>query len=278
MSRIAALPKIVNLGRRWLRNLMAGLIGPFKLLVEHHNLLRVLIKRDIFNQTSGTVLGSFWVLAQPALQVLAFWFLFDFVLKVRMPGRVPFLEYFLMGMLPWFLISSVIQRNLMVLTEFSALYQRSVFPIRLLPLVPMLMAGLTYGVILPILAGFMIGWPAAVLALFIVVGLMIWLLPICYLVAILGLFVRDARQVIPFLLMMTLFLTPILYMPQQLGAIQPWLVLNPFADLMAVIHGVLQGMPVTVGNFVRPLALWLILLAPAWALFRRTEPHMREEL
>ena len=40
----------------------------------------------------------------------------------------------------------------------------------------------------------------------------------------------------------------------------------------------LQDLPLTPGNLLRPLALWLLALAPAWVLFRRTEPHMREAL
>jgi lipopolysaccharide transport system permease protein len=56
------------------------------------------------------------------------------------------------------------------------------------------------------------------------------------------------------------------------------LAFNPFADLMAVIHGLLQGMPFSAGNIIRPLLLWLLLMGPAWLLFVRAEPHMREAL
>ena len=97
--------------------------------------------------------------------------------------------------------------------------------------------------------------------------------------ALLGLFVRDARHVIPFLLTMVMFLTPILYVPQQLPeSLRGFLVLNPFADIMAIVHFFLQDMPITVGNIVRPFVLWFFLLGPAWTLFNRAEPHMREEL
>jgi lipopolysaccharide transport system permease protein len=61
-------------------------------------------------------------------------------------------------------------------------------------------------------------------------------------------------------------------------SVQPWLVLNPFADLMAVVHALVQGMPLSWGNFTRLGVLWVVLLVPAWTLFLRSEPHMRETL
>jgi lipopolysaccharide transport system permease protein len=184
-----------------------------------------------------------------------------------------------MGMLPWFFISGAIQRNVMVLTEFSALYQRSVFPIKLLPLVPLLFISIIYAIIWPVVTGIFLGWYAAFWALILVGLIGFWLVPVSYLMALLGLFVRDARHVVPFFLTMVMFLTPILYVPQQLPeSMRGFLILNPFADIMAIVHFLLQDMPITVGNVVRPLVLWFFLLGPAWALFKRAEPHMREEL
>lgn len=265
--------------QRFTRNFWAGLTGPFRLLITRRDLVRVLIKRDIATRTSGTVLGGVWMLAQPALQVLAFWFLLDFVLRVRFPGQVSFLNYFLLGMLPWLMISEVMQRNLTVLTEFSTLYQRSAFPVNLLPLLPLMVSGLFYGVVYAVVAGLLEGWVAALWAPLVVMLLLLWLLPVCYLLAVLGLFIRDARQLIPFLLTLTMYLTPILYMPEMLPeGMRMLMVFNPFADIMALIHGLLQGMPVAAGHGLRPLLIWLLLLAPAWVLFRRTEPHMREAL
>lgn len=268
-----------NLASRWFRSSVAALIGPAQLLTKNRGLVWVLLKRDIESQTSGTVLGGIWIFAQPALQVAAFWFLLAVVLRVRMPGQLDFIDYFLMGMLPWFLISSIIQRNLMVLTEFSALYQRSLFPIKLLPLVPLLFVAMTYALIWPLVTTILLGWQAAFWSLLLVALISLWLVPASYLIATLGLFVRDTRHVVPFMLTMVLFLTPILYVPEQLPeSVRAFLIFNPFADIMAIVHFFLQGMPLSVGNVLRPMGLWLVLLGPAWALFNRAEPHMREEL
>jgi lipopolysaccharide transport system permease protein len=97
--------------------------------------------------------------------------------------------------------------------------------------------------------------------------------------AVLGLFIREARQVVPFALTLILYLTPILYMPDQLPpALRSWSALNPLADVMVLLHAAVQGQSWTWDNLLRPLTLWLLLTPTAWLLFKKTELHMREAL
>ena len=256
-----------------------GLVRPLIALVRHRLLLGLLLRREVIGRTSGTWFRAGWLLLGPGLQVLAFWFLLDVVLRVRLPGRVVFLDYFLIGILAWFLIVEVLQRAVGIFAEQAALYQRGSFPLVLLPLVPLVMALLVHGSVYLIVCTLLLGPAALPGAGVVLAGLFLLLLPAAYLLAVLGHFLRDLRQLLPFVLTMGLYATPIFYPPAMLpAALQPWLVLNPFADLMALIHGLLQGLPVSAGNLLRPLALWLLMLAPAWVLFRRSEPHLREAL
>ena len=82
-----------------------------------------------------------------------------------------------------------------------------------------------------------------------------------------------------FAMTMVMYLTPILYASEMIPEVlRGLLIFNPMADVMALIQGWIHGFPVTAGQFFRPLGLWLVLLAPAWAIFHRSEPHMREML
>jgi lipopolysaccharide transport system permease protein len=258
---------------------VTGLLGPFRVLAQEWNLLCLLVRRDIVDRTSGTLLGGTWMLAQPALQVLAFWFLLDFVLRIKTPGKVAFVDYFLTSMLPWLFISETLTRSVSVMSEFSALYKRTVFPLKVLPLLPALVAGLIYLPVFAVVAGFLTGLQGAIKAVLILIVILVWLLPVSYLLAVFGCFLKDLRQIFPFLLNMMLYLTPIMYLPEMLPPeFQSLLSVNPFADVIALIHGVLQDMLVTTGNVLRPVLCWVSLLAPAWVLFHRAEPHMREVL
>jgi len=135
--------------QRILKKLFSG-FSPIVLLFRQRFLILQLLRRDIVGRTRGTLLGWLWLIAQPALQVIAFWFLLDIVFQMRSPGQVRYLNYFLIGMLPWLYLSEVLNRSINVLNEFAALYQRSRFPVAVLPLLPMVMGLLIY---LPVYAG-----------------------------------------------------------------------------------------------------------------------------
>lgn len=270
---------VFNFIKRYFVATYAGLSGPFQAAYTHRYLLFLLIKRDIITRTSGTLLGNAWLVFQPALQILAFWFLLDMVLKVKFPGGVAFVDYFLIGMLPWLFISEVLSRSLTVLTEFGGLYQRAVFPIIILPLLPLFLSTILYIFVMVITAGLLEGVHTIPMAVLTILLLALWLMPFCYLLAIISLFLKDIGQFFPFLISVTLYLTPILYMPVQMPEPMHWvLIINPIADLMALIHAGIQDLPWTFGHIWRPLGLWLLLLGPAWVLFRRAEPHVREML
>lgn len=254
-------------------------LGPFSALYEERFLMGQLLIREIASRTSGTLLGGLWLLLQPALQVLAFWFLLDLVFKVRSPGTVSYLDYFLTGMLPWLFFNDTLIRSQTVLSEFAPLYQKTRFPIKVLPLLPPLLNVGIYAPIYGLTLWALQGSAAALKAFLVILLLGVWVIPLTYLMAVLGLFARETRQVFPFLMSLLLYVTPILYAPDMLPeAFRPYLILNPLADVIALIQGCLHDGAIPHGTGLRPLALWLLLIAPSWILFRRTEPHLREML
>ena len=252
----------------------------FGLPFSNRHLLHMLIKREIVSRTSGTSLGWLWMLIQPSLQVLAMWFLFSVILKVRYPNVAGgYLGYYLTGMVPWLMLSEVIQRSLTVMSDYSSIYQRSVFPLALLPLLPIFVSGAIYLVIFVTVGFFISGWLGALGAFFVIFMLLFWLIPIAYLLAVFGLFVRDLQQIASFILTMFLYVTPILYMPDAFPArFSWWLVINPFAQLTAIAHSAVQGLPLSFAHFALTVALWLMIIYPARILFLRAQPYMREAL
>lgn len=265
----------------YFHNFTGGLTTPFRAAAANASLLRVLIRRDIANRTSGTLLGGFWPLIQTALQVLGFWFLFDVIYGARLGGDAgpSFLEYLLVGILPWLCLVEVLVRSCNMLQEFSPLYKRNPFPLEILPLLIMVIPGAVFTAVYFFTCLLLFGWPAALASLPVIPLLLLWLLPLTLLFPVLGLFVKDFAQALPFLLMIAMYATPILYFPDMLpDTVRPWLLLNPFADVLALVHGAVQGMEVEAENLLRPLLLWLLLLGPAWMVFRRSQPHVREVL
>jgi lipopolysaccharide transport system permease protein len=259
--------------------LLGGVFFPLQACIRHASLLNMLVKREMVVRTSGTLLGKLWPLLQPALQALGFWFMFDVVYGMRANTGPAFTEFLLTGMLPWLCLSEVLNRSLGMFREFSALYRRTPFPVELLPILIMIIPAIVFTAIYGLLCFAMFGPVAAMKSLIVMPLLLLWLLPFVLLFSILGLFIRDFAQALPFVLTFLMYSTPILYFPEMLPDwYQRWLWLNPLADVMAVIHAIVQETEITESAVIRLLVLWIVLLVPSWLIFRRSMPHIREVL
>jgi lipopolysaccharide transport system permease protein len=264
-----------RLGRLWWDSVSV----PFGAAVQHAALLRMLLQREVVVRTSGTLLGQLWPLLQPAMQVIGFWFLFAVVYDMRTIRGPGFLQYLLLGMLPWLCLSEVLNRATNLFREFSVLYARSPFPLELLPLVILVIPGVVYTSVLVLTVTWLLGLVAALKALVVIPLLLLWLFPLLLLLAVTGLFTRDLTQGLPFVLMLLMYATPILYFPDMLPAlVREYLWLNPFADLMMLIHAWVEGSALPTNSALRLFAIWLLLLPPCWLWFRRTLMHVRELL
>lgn len=270
---------ITSLAGSYLRNVVDGIKVPFRSSIAHASLLRMLLKREVVNRTSGTLLGKLWPLLQPTLQVLGFWFLFDIVYGMRVNRGPSFLDYLLTGMLPWLCLMEVLSRAAGMFREFSMVFRRTPFPIEILALLIMIIPGVVYTIVYFLTCLLLFGPVVALQSLPVIPLLLLWLLPFVLLTSVLGLFLRDFAQAVPFVLMLIMYSTPILYFPDMMpDTVQSWLWLNPFADLMAAIHAMVNTGPLNVDGIGRLLGLWLLLLGPAWLIFRRSLPHIREVL
>lgn len=269
----------MNFVLRYCRNVLSGLVTPFALSFRYRGLLRMLLRREIATRTSGTILGFFWPLVQPALQVLGFWFLFDIVYGMRMERGAGFLAYLLVGMLPWLCLSEVLNRSANMFREFATVFRRTPFPIEILPVELMCIPGFVYTLVFSVIAGLLFGALAMLKAVVVIPLVLAWLMPLVLICSLLGLFLRDFAQGLPFVLMLLLYCTPILYFPDMLpDGMREWIWLNPFSDLIAVIQAWVRGLEVPLNSLARLVGLWLLLLGPTWLLFKRSLPHVREVL
>jgi lipopolysaccharide transport system permease protein len=273
--------KIPVLLSAFARNVYQGLAVPLISSFRHRDLLRMLLRREVVNRTSGTFLGMLWPLLQPALQVAGFWFLFDIVYGMRFNRGPDFMGYLLVGILPWLCLTEVLGRAAGMFREFASLYRRTPFPIELLPVLVMLVPGMVYTLVYALIVGLMYDLTAALYALLLIPMILLWALPLVLLFSVLGLFARDFAHALPFALMLLMYATPILYFPQMLPeTVQALLWLNPFADLMSIVHALAQAETYSfnTASLVRLTVEWLLLLGPCWLVFRRSLPHIREVL
>jgi lipopolysaccharide transport system permease protein len=211
------------------------------LFSEHRGLISSMVKRDLTGRYKGSVMGLLWTVITPAVQIVIFTLIFKGIFNARFGperSRFGFAIYLFCGMLPWIAFSEGVQRAATTLTENVNLVKRVVFPIESLPvnlalaaivqqlfgtLVLLLLAAVFERVLSPTV----LLLPLLLLPQFLITVGLGWL------VASLGVFIRDIPQFSQLVLMTWMYLTPIIYPENYVPAQYHWLVaLNPMSALI----------------------------------------------
>jgi len=196
------------------------LLDTARKLARHRGLLATLTVRELKGRYRGSILGFFWSLAQPLLLLFVYSLVFGHVFQPRVAGAEPYPLFLVCGLFPWIWFSTALGEATVSLTGNAGLIRRSVFPIELLPAVPVLSNLVQFVLALPVLLGGVVwgrieGWPvggwgiAAVplivlLELPLVAGLSLGL-------SALHAHFKDVRDLLTSVLTLLFFLTPIIY-------------------------------------------------------------------
>lgn len=207
-------------------------------LWRYRELLYFLAWRDVVVRYKQTAIGVAWAVVRPALAMIVF------VLFRRLMGsarsEVPDAILVLAAVLPWQFFSSALQDASGSLIGNTNLISKVYFPRLVVPVAAIVTACADFLVTLGLLAvvmvqyGFAPGPTILALPLFAVLAAML-ALGTGLLVAALNVQYRDFRFVVPFLLQVTLFVSPIAFTTATMP--EPWrsfYVLNP---LVGIIDG-----------------------------------------
>jgi lipopolysaccharide transport system permease protein len=244
---------------------------PVRNLLRHRSLIASLVRRDIVGRYRGSVGGAFWTVFHPLLLMVAYYFVFAVVLRVRFgagQGSGDFVFYFLCGMLPWLAFSEAVGRSPNVVLDHSNFVKRVVFPLEILPLNLTLTGLVTEFFALLIFLAALLGtgrgldWTAVYLPVILVPQLLLTA-GLCWFLAALGVFLRDIGQIMGFVLTVWFFATPIVYPASALP--EGWLWLfekNPMYTVVEAYRAVfLESSPPSATPL---LVLWAVAVAAFW--------------
>jgi lipopolysaccharide transport system permease protein len=220
-------------------------------LPRRFDLIWPLARRMLVARYRGSALGLLWALLTPAVMIGVFTFLFAGVFGARFnEGGTP-LEYALYlfcGLLPWTAFSETLQQSSGIVVAHANLVKRVVFPLEALPVAQALaaLAAQLFGTAALVVATLLVRHELHATILWLPVLLVPQLLLTlggAWLVASLGVFIRDTAQVLGLVLMAWLYLTPIIYPEQVVPArFRPALELNPLTPLVrSYRRAVLEG-------------------------------------
>lgn len=199
-------------------------------------------RRDVLARYRGSLLGLAWSFLTPLLTLGVYTFVFREILKARWPtGDGSDLDFALRvyaGLIVFNLFSEVMVRAPALVTSQPNLVKKVVFPLQILPWVSVL-AALFHVVLnlLVLIGAALVGGvapSAALLALPLIVAAFVpFLLGLGWLLASLGVFVRDIGQATGMIISLLMFLSPIFYPASALPERwQPVLALNPLVRVI----------------------------------------------
>lgn len=252
--------------------------GSLAELWDHRELLYFLVWRDVKLRYKQTALGALWAILQPLMMTAVFYVLFGRLaaLEQRVPG-VPYAVYALAGLLPWTFFSNAVAASSASLVGGAQLITKVYFPRLVIPLAAVGAALVDLVVAVPVLLVLLLASgrmppPTAVLTPLAVVGLALAASGVGLALSALTVRYRDFRHVVPFMLQVWLFLTPVIYPVTLVPARWRLLIyLNPVAGVVDAFRSALLGTPLEPSGVALSLAVSLVLLAAAVLYFRRVE-------
>ncbi len=210
-------------------------------LPRRSDLVLSFAKRELMSRYKGSVLGILWAVVTPVVTIAIFTFIFAGLFGARFGPAGSHWDYALYvfcGLLPWTMFQESVQQSATTIVAHANLVKRVVFPLETLPAAQTLSALGTelFGIIALLIAAALIQRQLHPTILWLPVLLVPQLLAAfgaAWLVASLGVFLRDIAQGIALLLMAWMFLTPIIY-PESIvpERYRPFIEANPFTALV----------------------------------------------
>lgn len=246
-------------------------------LWRYRELLLILTWRDVKVRYKQTVLGAAWAVLQPFATMVVFSLFFGRV--AEMPaGGMPYPLFVFAGLLPWFFFANAITSASQSVVGNQALVTKVYFPRLLIPLSAagphLIDLGIGFAMLLVMMLIYGV-MPGATLLLtpLLILALVVAALGMGILLSALTVAYRDFRHVVPFLVQLWMFATPVVYM--QVDAIGPrgrlLLPLNPAYGVIANFRAATLGTDLDLYSLAVSGGVSVVLLLLGCLYFRRVE-------
>ncbi len=218
-------------------------------ILRYRELLYFLTWRDIKIRYKQTFLGAAWAVLQPLLNVVVFTVFFGKLAGLEhKTGGIPYPIFVLAGQLPWTFFANSVTSSSNSLIGSANLITKVYFP-RLIVPIAAVGAGLvdlavSFGLLIALMVyyGTALSWQLLLVPLFIL-GTVLVATGVGTLLSALSVAYRDFRYVVPFMIQLWFFLSPVIY-PSSLVGKWGWLLsLNPMTGLIDGLRAAFLAQP-----------------------------------
>jgi lipopolysaccharide transport system permease protein len=247
-------------------------------LWAYRELLYFFVWRDIKIRYKQTFLGASWAIIQPFFTMVVFSLFFGKLAKMPSDG-IPYPIFSYAALVPWTFFANGLTQSSNSLVGSSHLITKVYFPRLTIPIATVLSGVVDFFLALLVLFGMMVYYG-------ITPTINAWLLPLFLLQALVtslgvGLWLsalnvefRDVKYVVPFLIQLWLFATPIAYSSSLLP--EPWRTVYGLNPMVGVVEGFRWALLGTTSNAPGNLLIAssiaaVVLLVSGAFYFRRME-------
>jgi len=260
-------------------------------LWRNRQLILQMTRREVMGRYKGSALGMAWSFFNPVFMLVVYTFVFSEVFKSRWGGiggddsKTQFAVVLFVGMIVLNLFSEVLNRAPGLILANVNYVKKVVFPIEILPVIAM-GAALFHGIISlgVLLIAFVLfngylQWTVLFIP-FVLLPLVILTLGVSWMLASLGVFLRDVGQTIGIITTVLMFLSPVFYpvtaVPERF---RPFIMANPLTFIIEQARAVLiwGHLPNWAGLVVYTLVATLVAWA-GYAWFQKTRKGFADVL
>ncbi len=253
---------------------------------KNFTLVRELVRREIRSRYLDSLSGLAWLVIQPLMLLLIYGFVFVIIFKAKVPeaNTTGFLPYLAIAFWPWTAFSDSVLRSVNSVTTNAGLINKvavsaEIFPISMVT-ATFIMHSIGYLSVLLVISlfGIDIHWLGLLPSIVVLIFLYGLALALGLLVSSLNVFIRDLEHIMPPLMMLWFFGTPILYSISLIpDKYQHWMRLNPMTEIVDSLRGFLLWgeYSVNLTLVLTGFSIGLLLIFSVW-FFRRLSPRFED--
>jgi lipopolysaccharide transport system permease protein len=261
-----------------------------KSILIHRQLIVQMIKREVVGRYKGSVFGLAWSFLNPILMLTIYTFVFSVVFKARWgegssDSKTQFALLVFVGMIVLNLFSEAVNRSPGLILGNTNYVKKVVFPLEILPVISLgaalFHAGISFLVLTfaLVVINHQIHW-TIVFAPLVFAPMVFFTLGVTWMLASLGVFMRDVGQTIGILTTVLMFMSPVFYPVSALPVqFQGVMLLNPLTFIIeqtrvVAISGQMPNWSgLTIYTLVALVVMWL-----GYAWFQKTRKGFADVL